>query len=231
MRHIRTIILVSLILATSAIKAQYKPIVFGVKFAPNLGWMKSDLSTYETEGVKPGYSWGFFGDFFIMENYAIETGFNVQNFSGALKYPHAVTFEGDTTPTFGTLNRSYKFRYIEVPLIFKMHLSASEKSKFFGKIGLGTGFRLKARAEDEFVYEGGTETNEDDISNEIKQVRNSLIIGAGYQFAFQGTTSLLVEFIYNDGFVDVLKGSNTADPTIDHMASNRFIELGVGIIF
>jgi hypothetical protein len=231
MAYLKTFIIGVLIVTATLAKAQYKPVVFGIRFAPNIGWMKTDLQDYSSEGVRPGYSWGFIADFFIMENYAVQTGFNVINMNGVLKYPSAVTFSGDSVPTFGTLTRLYKFRYIEVPLVFKMQFSASEQSKFFAKIGLGTGFRIKARAEDEFEYDGGSFTEESDISEDVSLVRNSLIIGGGYQLAFKGSTSLIVELVYNDGFIDVLKGNNAAYPDIEHNASNRFLELGVGVIF
>jgi hypothetical protein len=219
-----------LLLLSISVQAQYKPVVFGIRIAPNIGWLKSDQQNYEGQGIKPGYSWGFVSEFFLMENYAIQTGFNVVNINGGLKYPHAIA-DADSSLIPGTLSRDYMFRYLEIPFTFKMHADIGERSRLFAKIGLGTGFRLRVKAEDTFEYEGGEEREERTITEDVKLIRNSLIVGGGYQFSIKGSTSLVVEVVYNEGFIDVLKGSNTADPSIDHEAMSKFLELGIGILF
>ncbi len=57
--------------------SQIKPFRFGLKLAPNIGWISPDSEDYESDGSVPGFSWGFISDFTITENYFVATGFNV----------------------------------------------------------------------------------------------------------------------------------------------------------
>ena len=217
--------------AVLSLTAQYKPIIFGLKAAPNIGWMKPDTEGYKSDGVEPGFSWGFIAEFYLMEPYAIQTGFNVIYLNGRMELPYAMDIGNDTIPVTGILNRKYKTQYIELPLVFKMKTELSEKIRLFGKVGLGTGFLLKAKAEDQFTYEDGSKESKTDIKDEVNSVRSSLIIGGGIEYVFKGSTALLLDVTFNNGFTDILKGSNPANPQGDQKAFSNFVELSIGIVF
>ena len=228
----RTIfILLLLILLSVSLQAQYKPILLGLKASPNVAWLKPDAEGYSSEGISPGFSWGLGAEFYFMENYAVLTGFDVRWLNGKLEMPYAMDMGNDTLPVFGTLNRKYKFKYIEVPLALKLKAELNEKLRFFGKVGLGTGFRLDTEAEDVFTYEGGTVDDSGDITEETKLLRHSLILGGGIEYVIKGSTAIILDITYNDGFVNILNGGNPADPSIDNKATLKFVELNVGIVF
>jgi hypothetical protein len=226
------ILLVSLLLLFIVeSKAQYKPFVFGLRVAPSIGWIKPDADYYESDGIHPGFSWGFTGEFYFTENYAFVTGFNLLYLNGGLKYPDARAISADTLATVGETQRYYKLQYLEIPLIFKMKTTLSERWKVSAKIGLGNGFLLRARAEDTFTYPGGQAEEEHSISDEMNKVREALIIGGGAEFTIKGSSLLLLEVNFNNGFTDMLTGTNVVHPDVDQKASSSFVELGVGIIF
>lgn len=223
------ILIVVLILGMSQLKAQYKPFVFGLEFAPNIGWLKSDLKDYENEGTEVGFSWGFVSEFYLMENYAIATGFDVVYLNGRLSYPHALESGSDTV---GTLNRKYKTKYLEIPLALKMKTNEFGKMRFYGKVGLGTAFLLSAKGKDKFTSDPYNKSfEEDDIKDEMKVFRESLILGAGIEYLLGGSTLLTFGITFDNGFTDVLKYENTADPDVNHKAINNYLELNMGIIF
>jgi len=225
-------ILLLLIGLSTASFSQYKPVIFGFKVAPNIGWMKPDSEGYESDGITPGFSWGFISEFYLMENYAIITGFNVIYLNGKMTMPYSMSLENDSTLSSGTLNRKYKIQYIEIPLALKLQLEITEKFKLFGKIGLGTGFRLKAKSEDLFTAENGEQiSSEEDIKDDISLMRSSLIIGIGTQYNFKGSSAIVVDITFNNGFVDILNGSNPAVQDLDHKATNSFVELSFGVVF
>jgi hypothetical protein len=219
-----------LLLSCLAVTAQYKPMLFGLRAGGSIDWMKPDAEQYSNEGIRMGFSWGFIADFYVMENYSVLTGFNVQYLYGKLRFPHTEIIEGDTLS--GNLTRKYNLQYIQVPIAFKMQAEVSEKLRLFGKIGLGTAFRLRAKAEDEFTPEGsGPIESKKDISEEIALIRESFLIGGGASITLSGSTALLLELTFDNGFVDILKGQNSMNPEIKQKSVLNLVELGVGIVF
>jgi hypothetical protein len=223
-------ILVFMVLSTS-IHAQYKPVLFGLRVGGNLGWMKADADGYSSEGVVPGFSWGFMGEFFLMENYAILTGFNMNFNGGKLQYPSYLDVDNNNILDSGMLDRQYKLKYIQIPLCLKMQTNISDKMRIFGKIGIGTAFLLDTKANDEFVYDGG-EVSDDkkDINDELTLMRESLIVGGGVEFILKGSTALVVDLTYDNGFNNILLEGNPPS-TVTPRAFHNYVELGVGILF
>ena len=214
----------------SQLQAQYKPVLFGLRVGANLGWIKPDTEQYSSEGVMMGFTWGFIGEFFMMENYAILTGFNVNFNGGKLEYPSIMDI--DTIPVAGQLHRQYNLKYIQIPLCLKMQTALSDKITIFGKIGLGTSFRLSAKATDDFIYPGGeVSTSKHNIDDDIALMRESLIVGGGIEVKIKESTAVIIDITYDNAFNDMLDGDGTHLSGTDPKAIHNFVELGVGIVF
>lgn len=221
--------LVVVILAAQA-QAQYKPVLFGMRVGANLGWVKPEVDDYINEGPEMGFTWGFIGEFFMMENYAILTGFNVEFLGGKMEYPSVM--EIDTVPVSGQLHRQYHLKYIQIPLCLKMQTALSDKITIFGKIGLGTSFRLSAKGTDDFVYEGGeVSASKKNIDDDIAFMRESLIVGGGMELKIKGSTALIFDLTYDNAFTNLYNGDNTHLTGSDPKAFYNFVELGAGIVF
>ena len=211
--------------------SQYKPVILGLRGGFNLGWMKSGEDNYENKGMTPGISWGFISEFYFMENYAVQTGFNIQYLKGRLEYPYRRMIDADSS-AIGYLDRKYKLNYLQIPVVIKMKTNLSEKINFFGKVGMGTAFRLDAKAEDVFTYGDGEKIKENkNIKEDISLMRISLILGFGAEYIIKGSTAVIMEFTFDNGFVDVLTGKNPAMPDQNEQANLSFMELGIGIVF
>jgi len=215
----------------SDVFSQQKPFVFGFKAGPTMGWMKPDSQGYESTGVKAGFTWGFIADFFLMENYGIKTGFDVVFQNGGLKMPATITNSDESVD--GSLNRTYHLKYVQIPLTFKMQTNELGKFRIFGEIGLGTNFLIGAKADDEFTADNGEMITEEDIDiyDDITFMKMSLIVGAGVDFNLGGSTTLFAGITFNNGFMNVLNGQNTQDPTINNKALANYLALEVGIVF
>ena len=214
----------------SVTEAQYKPVLFGMRVGANLGWVKPDTENYTSDGVSMGFTWGFISEFFLMENYAVLTGFNVNFNGGGLEYPAVMDI--DSVTYNGMLSRKYNLKYIQIPLCLKMQTALSEKIKIFGKIGLGTAFRLNAKATDDFVYKGGeTSYPKKNIEDDIALLRESLIVGGGVELTIKGSTAVIFEITYDNAFNNMLNGDNPAQPDTKPRAKHNFVEVGAGIVF
>lgn len=229
----RTIFLTALIFILALQShAQYKPMLFGLKAGVNAGWMKSGSDNSESAGVEPGFTWGFIGEFFIMENYAIMTGFNVNFNGGNLEYPALMDLGNDTVPVTGMLHRQYHLKYLQIPLCLKMQTDVSERWRIFGKIGLGTAFALDAKGTDRFEHEGGTEDiPKHDINEEIVLMRQSLIVGGGAEFILKNSTALIFDITFDNGFNNILKINNPEIYDTKPRGFHNFLEFSAGIVF
>ena len=223
-------LLLFLVLVSQA-QAQYKPVMFGMRIGANLDWIKPIADNYSGEGVVAGFTWGFIGEFFLMENYAILTGFNV-NFIGGNPAIRDIIIDGNTVTTSGQLHRKYNLKYIQIPLCLKMQTALSEKITIFAKIGIGTSFCLNAKGTDDFVYDGGELSySKKNIDEEIALIRESLIVGGGVEFKIKGSTAVIIDLTYDNAFNNMLTGDNPALSDTNPKAIQNFVELGAGIVF
>ncbi len=230
MKKATVIILFVAFLGVTNVFSQQKPFVFGFKAGPTFGWLRPDATGYESDGLKVGFTWGFVADFFLMENHGIATGFDVVFLNGGLKIPH-IYVDGSTS-TSGTLIRNYNLKYIQIPVTLKMRTKEIGKFRIFGQIGLGTNFLIGAKAKDEFKPDQGASiSSEVDIYDDITFMKESLILGAGMEFSLGGSTNLTAGIVYNNGFMNILKGKNTADPAVNNKAFANYLALEVGIVF
>ena len=234
-----SLIIIFLMLSVSS-QAQQKPFKFGFKLSPAISWLSPDAKNYEGNGSDFTFSWGLIADITLMENYYLATGFNVSYFGGKLKYPHKATLETAGIPMdyTGEMQRDYNLRYIEVPLALKMKTNELAKNlKFFGQIGINTGFNIRAKANDEFSgsnpitgkYSYGD--NKIDIKDETTLIKASLLVGAGTEYVIDESVSVVIGINFNNGFTNILKGSNTVDSSIDAKAVPYYFELNLGVIF
>ncbi|NTW25971.1 MAG: PorT family protein [Lentimicrobium sp.] len=220
-------LLLTFLVSSQTMFAQYKAVSLGVKAAPNLGWFKSDQQGYESQGTVAGFSWGLVAEFYFAENYAFATGFNFDFQNGKLSYPE------ERDGIAGTLTRNYRLKYLEIPAMIKMKTNEIKGFRFFGQIGLGTGVRLSSKGEDVFEAPGEpTETTDFRlIDSQTTLFRASMIVGAGLEYPFDNSSALVVGFNFNNGFTNALKGNNTVDSSLEHNGIPNFIELSIAVMF
>ena len=218
-------LLLGLIVALQGI-SQEKPFRFGFKVAPNIAWIAPDAEGYKNDGSKMGISWGLLADFALAENYFVKTGFSMDYLNGKLQLPYAN--ESDT----GTMNRKYHLRYIEIPLTLKMRTNKFGKTAYFGEIGIGTSFNIRAKSDDEFQPDTGTKTtSEKDIKDEIALFKESLIVGAGMEYFLDESTSLVFELSFHNGLTNILTDYNTRYPDVKQNGKLNYFQLNIGLIF
>jgi hypothetical protein len=228
----KKIIFVIFLLYSTTILAQHKPFQFGFKGAVNMGWFGTDVKDYSNLGVDFGGSWGFVADIYLMENYAFTTGFDVLFLNGSMRYPYAMQDTIDMA-VFGQMESKFKAKYIEIPLVFTMRTNEIGKVKIFGQIGFGFGILLNAKANNTFTPDNGQNivSNDGEDSDIFRPTRESFIIGAGIEIPLDGSTFIRTGIKYDNAFIDVLKGNNTADFSVENDARNNYIELNVCLLF
>lgn len=226
MIRIKIIFVLALLSVTYAANAQFPPYYFGLKAAPQISWMKPNIDNYESDGVKAGFGWGFIAEFNFTENHCIATGFNMLFNGGKLKFP--AVQDGDT----GVMMRDYFLKYIEVPLTLKMRTNSMNGFRYFGRIGLGTAFKIGSKKIDEFTNSDGQIITSSKVNyDNVTFARESLIVGIGGEYEVKDGPKLGVEITFNNGFTNILNGKNTLDPSINEKANPSFMELAFSVLF
>jgi len=228
----KKIIFVVLLLFSINSLAQHKPFQFGFKGAVNIGWFGTDAKGYSNEGTEIGGSWGFVADIYLMENYAFTTGFDVLFLNGTLTYQHVMQDTIDL-PVFGQMESKFKTKYIEIPIIFTMRTNQIGKLRYYGQIGFGIGILLNAKADNTFTPDDGNESvsNEGEDTGLFRSTRESFIIGAGIEIPLTGSTFIRTGIKYDNAFINVMKGNNTANSDISNDARNNYFELNLCLLF
>ncbi|MDR0969450.1 MAG: PorT family protein [Lentimicrobiaceae bacterium] len=217
------VITLFLLFLTTTVSAQYKSFQFGFHVSPNIGWMKSKSDNIDGKGIRMGFDWGFVGEFYIVENYALSTGFNV-NFINT-KY--------ECGNDFAKIKRELNAQYIEIPLILKMKTNEiGGFLRIYGEVGYGLSFLLDAKANDkQYALSEKINSEEHRVYDELRNTRSALIIGAGVEVPIGGSTAIYGGIRFNNGFANVLKNQNINGREFNPKGSPNFLALKLGLLF
>ena len=223
MKKILLSVLLVAMLAPMAMAVDMGGFRFGLKASPSVAWLRPETSGYEHDGVRLGFSYGFIGDVALGDFYAFSTGLNINIIGGKLMYPELLS---PTDPPVD-MSRNYNLQYLEIPLTIKMHTQEIGYLTYYGRFGFGAGVNLRSKSKDSY---NNVTIEQDDIKSETRLLRASLIVGLGVEYSLGGKTALVGGVTFNNGFTNVLKGTNEAlnrKPS----AINNFLELTFGIMF
>ena len=251
MKKINTLILFCLLTMMSFAQATTTTNKFrlGFKVSPNVSWLASDNSNMTVGDKSLQFGYGLNFDIFFAENYAIGTGFNINNTGG--KYSYFAEYTGDDIDAAGTVvtnmkqvglsSRDLRLQYLQIPLTFKMKTNEIGYLTYWGQFGLGLNMNLKALSDDNIDYlyyqnkntfaweksnRESTTISSNDIKNEVNIFSSNLIFAAGVEYNLSGNTSILAGLTFQNGFTDALKGNgvvkdqSTNSPTFNGGAAN-----------
>lgn len=220
--------------------AQDRSFNFGLHGTPNLSWMKSsvDGEVYKSDGAGMHMGYGAEFNYFFVDNLGIGTGVDVVYTGGRMKFHTAWSHDvnGGAVVDTGILSRKYKLQYLQIPLVL-VGTTGNMLGKFaiYAKFGLGTAFKLSAKADDEFRNDLAPETpltsENKIISKDVSFIRESMIIGVGATYKVAKIISVNLGLTYNNGFTDVLTSKNLAKPNIKENAKVNYFEISLGILF
>ncbi len=197
---------------------------FGVFLAPNISWMKATntksndgMHRISSDGSKVGFTWGLMADYYFSDNYALETGFQLNNTGGVISTEHVTPYPL-TESYIKTTSFNYNLQFVEVP--FNLKLISDEIGgglKLFGQLGasLGVNINKKATYVVDYVDAAGTAgrvTGEKErISGTlpISPIMFSLNVGGGLEYALGEKLAIYGGVIFNNGFApDVTNPAN-----------------------
>lgn len=237
-----TALLIAAVIGCNALHAQdgSDGVRFGLKLSPNMGFVQSETDGIKSSGAGFGYTFGLMAEFPIGSsgNYRFATGLNLNNITGKWKedYKYVASANANDPILTKELETKVKLQYIELPLTVKLMTNEIGYMRYFGQVGFGTAFNIKAksdvvvatvdgtRADGQPIVSTFTEKTGQDMQDDIALFKASLIVGAGMEYNFSGNTSLLVGVTYNNGFTNILDIEGAK-------AKAHYLELTLGVFF
>ena len=187
---------------------------FGVYIAPTMAWMKpttdkTDDGRYAptNEGSKVGFQYGLMAEYHFAENYAFVTGLQVNMAGGKI----GTEFLGDKSTAKNVVGNSlinYRLNYLEIPVALKLRTDLISGFRFFGQLGLTTGFNIAKKATYDISYynNGGNLTT---LTGENEKIKGTLAIapvmftmniGAGAEYPLNDKLAAYFGIFFNNGF-------------------------------
>jgi hypothetical protein len=141
------------------------------------------------------------------------------------------------------LEHTFKINYLEFPLSLKLKVNEIGYTTFFAQFGFAPSvlYRTKAKWKGQRVDGSGIFTTDYYLNNaknttnqefdayrdDIRFYRIAMIVGAGMEYRFSGTTALVVSFRFNNGLNNIF--ADDREPKANGI--NNFIALNAGLLF
>jgi len=196
---------------SSTVNIDSKKLRFGVFVAPTMSWMrpttdKTDDGEYapENQGSKIGFTYGLMAEYNFADNYAFVTGLQVNMGGGKISSKYI----GAERPS-GVVSAEYNYRlnYLEIPVGLKLRTDPISGFRFFGQLGLTTGFNIAKKASYTVSYEENNVLRTATGNNEkikgtlaIAPVMFTMNIGAGAEYPINNKLAAYVGIFFNNGF-------------------------------
>ena len=245
----KSLLIVGLLLAMSlTASAQNNGFAFGFKLGPGFDWTGSTTGAAKSEGMRMGFGVGVVAEYYFADNYAIVSGVNVNMNRGHYSFENGRMVMGaDSVSVLETypVDRMFKSTVYEIPLMLKMMTNelGGLPLRAYAQVGAGIGYAQKVKVKDGIdgadMPDAYTTTDK-----EFSNLRASMKIGAGAQYAIDQSTRVFAGLYFSHDFINNINyitpnyygnyyenGNDIADRDVKlNMLQNR-IGLEVGVLF
>jgi hypothetical protein len=185
---------------------------FGFFVAPTISWMKpttnlTDDRLYKptSEGSKVGFTYGLMAEYNFAENYAIVTGLQVNMTGGKINSEYV---GAEKQNVVRDANFNYRLNYLEIPIALKLRTDNISGFRFFGQLGLTTGFNIVKKADYTVNYFDGNGVAQKSMGDNekikgtlaIAPMMFTMSIGAGAEYPLNDKLAAYAGFFFNNGF-------------------------------
>ena len=198
----KSLLFVGFMLAMSlTMSAQNNGFAFGFKLGPGFDWTGSTTGAAKNEGMRMGFGVGVVAEYYFADNYAIVTGVNVNMNRGHYSFDNAHMVMGADSvavPEIYSVDRKYKSTVYEIPLMLKMMTNelGNLPLRAYAQVGAGLGYAQRVKIQDDNA--GDYSASNKEYSN----LRASLKIGAGAQYAIDESTRIFAGLYFSHDFLN-----------------------------
>src|SRR5690606_16029687 len=195
---------------------QYKPLSFGITFAPNMGWLRYGDTGDHKSTPTIGYAYGTLADFAFPENYYFSTGLLINTLNSKDRYPNQLesTEYAPDAPRY--INTEYRLQYAEIPISLKLKSTMRYFRSYYGQFGFTGGLKLNAKERMEDA------TSRTSMGNDADFFRLALQIGGGVEWQLDHNMVMMTGLSFNNGFT---RAAKQGEPR------NSYVAFNFGIFF
>lgn len=232
-------VFITLVLTTifsSSYSIDFKKLRLGVIASPSTSWLGANAATISDQDAELGFSFGFDADYFFADNYALNTGLEMNYMNAALKYQSGKILDGDFNTNNTTI--SYAINYLKIPIGFKFLSDNIGAYNIYVNMGLQFQFLIGAEGTTSGgkMYQQSSQAdpkievahfNNRKISDEVNSVNLSYKVEAGTEYYFVGKTAARIGLRYEHGLTSTI----VSDGKEDNDSPIRAMSLILGLVF
>jgi hypothetical protein len=197
-------------------------ISFGIHFDPLISWFSTHSYSSYSEGVVPGFNFGFSYNKYFTPNYSFSSGFNIINAGGRLISQDVTSFELKNYSIVTVQPGEaivYKITYLSIPLGVKLQTGRIGYGRFFTDLGFDPKIVIAARADiPSLSISGGN------ALNELNTFNLSFHVMAGMEYPLGGNNTFTVGIGFDNNLFDITRydGGQSSDVVSQKTLSFRF---------
>lgn len=198
-------------------------IKFSIHFDPLISWFSTDSYYTRTEGVVPGFNFGFSYNKYFSPNYSFSSGISIINAGGRLINRETTYFElKNYYKTILTVEPgepiTYRITYLSVPLGLKLQTNQLGYGRFFTDVGIDPKIVVGSRVDiPSLEIRGGN------ASSELNLFNLSFHIMAGMEYPLSENNSFIIGIGFERNLFDITRdnGDQPMNVVIQKMVSFR----------
>jgi hypothetical protein len=214
-------VLLFIIFFTTPFLALAQGIRFSVFADPQISWLKPEVRSVESAGLRIGYDIGLEMDNFFSENYSFSTGLSLNHIGGRLRFNQQDEIMFESSSESEIINPgdivAYRLQYLNIPMGMKFTTRQIGYSTLYVRMGLGGHFNIKSNAS---ISSLGIEN--ESLKDEIEFFNLSYNFGLGIQYSLGGRTAVTGGLEYRHRFMDI-----ASNPDFKALLNSLSIRLGL----
>lgn len=219
-----TIVCLFLLFLFGTAQAQDQKLRFGLYGEPNISWMKPMTGDIESQGAQMGWVYGLIIDNHFAEKYAFSTGIEIVHNGGSIRYTDSTFSIQGMGANSDFVDVAYQLQYVQVPLTLKLKTAEYGFMTYFGQVGFTPGLRINSLGS--ITSSNPLDVSDDKVKltgDEVALFNLALTISGGVEYSLGGSTALLLQGQFKNGFVNVTKN--------DDEVRLNYIGIRLGILF
>ncbi|MDZ4667158.1 MAG: porin family protein [bacterium] len=241
-RNLYIIIVLLLMGKLSLAQNEVSKLEFGLGISPAMSWVNPSTKVVGRDGGSLNFGFGARINYKLSDKYAIGFEVNLQNLGAKTHMDKVITERDGIILPSNNFNLNYQLRYLEIPVVLKMHTELKGKTSYFGEFGGNIGWLLNQIADiksDVFsIDKVNTELPEDgdkfklynpenansEYLIQLNKINLGLIFGGGIQLHLDNNSKVELGLRYRWGITDIYKEDKWK-------GNNHAIALNIGFIF
>ncbi|OYU96780.1 MAG: hypothetical protein CFE21_00395 [Bacteroidetes bacterium B1(2017)] len=193
---------------------------FGLGITPCLSWVNSSTKMLKSGGSAMSFGFGAKINFKLSSKYALGFEVNLQNIKAKTNFTGIDVEYNGIKKTSSNFDLDYKLKYIDLPVLLKMHTEPKNNIAIFGEFGASLGFLLNQLAdvssnelnleqvntqnpEDGDNFTLSNSSNGEKYSIKMNTLKVGLIFGSGIHYHLGNGSKVELGLRYNLGLTDI----------------------------